>query len=472
LSRGIKENSIKEWRIGYAPDDWKGLSDFLISKGYKTEEIVKAGLGIKNEAGNYYDRFRGRIIFPIFDPNSQIIGFGGRIFGPKSKDEIAKYVNTPNTLLYDKSRVLYGLHSAKEEIRKNNSCILVEGYTDVIMVSQAGYKNVVATSGTALTPFQLRILKRYAENLLTAFDMDIAGDSATKRGIDLAQSLGFSIKVITMPEGSDPADIISKNLQEWEKLAQEAKSILAFYFDTTFSRFNSRDPEGKKEIGKILLPILKRIPNKIEQGFWVQELARKLEVKEENIEEELRKVKKAEPAFLGANSEDFDVKQISPQFWQEKRSRKDLLEEQIVISIFRSPESLEIITEKELSLFSSPICQILDCLRKSQPLVRQVSNEAGDFQFEVIKTNVPSDLVEFVNYLALKSEVEEMTPQELNEECKKCLKAIKILEIKNKLDEFSRGIKNAERENNLEKAQTFLDQFHLCSKSLRDLESA
>ncbi|PJB98316.1 MAG: hypothetical protein CO078_02160, partial [Candidatus Nealsonbacteria bacterium CG_4_9_14_0_8_um_filter_36_17] len=174
ISRGITEESIKKWRLGYSPDTWQGLSDFLVSKRYKQEEAERAGLSIKNERGSFFDRFRGRIIFPIFDLNSQVIGFGGRVFKEKDKTEIAKYVNTPNTLLYDKSRVLYGLDRAKLEVRKRENCVLVEGYTDVIMSHQAGILNVVATSGTALTPYQLKILKRYSENLILGFDMDVA----------------------------------------------------------------------------------------------------------------------------------------------------------------------------------------------------------------------------------------------------------------------------------------------------------
>ena len=271
LTRGINEESVKKWRLGYAPDIWRSSSDFLVSKGYKREEIVKAGLAIMKE-GNLksYDRFRGRIIFPIFDLNSQVVGFGGRVFGEKGEREVAKYMNIPNTLLYDKSRILYGLNAAKMKIREKNQCILVEGYTDVILAHQVGFGNTVATSGTALTPFQLRILKRYSQNLLTAFDMDVAGNMATKKGIDLAQKQGFDIKVITMPEGSDPADIISKKSADFEKLITSAKSILSFYFETAFSKFDKETPEGKREISKIILPVIRRIPNKIEQSSPVK----------------------------------------------------------------------------------------------------------------------------------------------------------------------------------------------------------
>lgn len=469
LDRGIKEESIKKWRVGYAPDVWQGLADFLTSRGYGQEEIKKAGLGLSSEKGSFYDRFRGRIIFPVFDLNSQVVGFGGRVFKEKDKKEIAKYVNTPNTLLYDKSRVLYGLDKAKGEIRKRDSCILVEGYTDVIMVSQAGNANVAATSGTALTPYQLKILKRYSENLLTAFDMDVAGDTATKRGIDLAQARGFNIKVITMPQASDPADIVSKNPKDWEKLVGEAKSILDFYFKTAFALLDPKTPEGKREISKILLPVIKRIPNKIEQAFWIQELAKKLEVKEENIEEELKKTKDLPPVYFGLE-EDSERKENSSAARQ--KSRQELLEEQIMTFILKSPENLDLITEKEISFFSPQISQILRYFKKTQDSSTTGLSPGDPKQIKALKKNLPLELIDLINYLSLKAEVEELDLEDAKEEFKNCLREIKILEIKNKLDKFSQDIKKAEEEKDSQKIKKLLGEFNSCSKSLRDLEAS
>ncbi len=296
-----------------------------------------------SEQGSFYDRFRGRIIFPIFDLNSQVVGFGGRVFKEKDKAEVAKYVNTPNTILYDKSRILYGLDKAKVEIRKKDNCILVEGYTDVIMCHQAGSVNVVATSGTALTPYQLKILKRYTENLILGFDMDIAGDTATKRGIDLAQNQGFNIKIIRLPEGKDAADIILKNPKEWEKSVEGAKSILDFYFESAFSQKDPKTPEGKKEISKILLPVIKRIPNQIEKSFWIQKLAKELEVREENIIEELKKVKLEEEVFGLEPEEIINLPQ---------KTRRELLEERLIIMFFKfKTQNINLIEERETFLF-------------------------------------------------------------------------------------------------------------------------
>jgi len=447
LGRGITEESIKKWRLGYSPDTWQGLSDFLVSKGYTKEEAERAGLSIKDERGSFFDRFRGRIIFPIFDFNSQVIGFGGRVFKEKDKEEIAKYVNTPNTLLYDKSRVLYGLDRAKLEIRRRDTCVLVEGYTDVIMSHQAGIFNVVATSGTALTLWQLKILKRYSENLILGFDMDVAGDSATKRGIDLAQSQGFNIKIVRLQAGKDAADIISKNPKEWETSLQNSKSILEFYFETAFSAKNPKTPEGKKEIAKILLPVLKRIPNQIEKSFWLQKLSKNLEVREEDLREELKKAKLSEEIY-GLEPEEIITQPL--------KSRKELLEERIITLILKSPQNLNLIEKNFLPYFSPEIQEILTKLEKKE-------NPNSEF-FSYPSAAKGEEETHLFDYLSLKAEVEEIEEKDIEPEIKICLKEIQSLEIKNKLDELSKKIKKAEEEKNSKKIEKLIQEFNEFAK--------
>jgi DNA primase len=437
IDRGIKEESIKKWRLGYAPDVWQGLADFLFSRGYQHEEIKKAGVGLSSEKGSFYDRFRGRIIFPIFDLNSQVAGFGGRVFKDKDNKEIAKYVNTPQTMLYDKSRILYGLDKAKVEIRKKDCCILVEGYVDLIMAFQAGFENAVATSGTALTPFQLKILKRYSDNLLTAFDMDIAGDAATKRGIDLAQLHGFNVKVVTLPQGLDPADLIAKKPAEWEKRVAEAKSIMDFYFESALAEFDKKTPEGKKDISRALLPAIKKIPNRIVQTHWLNRLAGELKVKEEDVEEELKKIKLGEYSeTLGIEPE--EVKNLPV------KSRKELLEERLVMLVLKYPQGLDLIEKEASEGFSEPVKEILAKLKK--------------------KDKIDSD---FFNYLSLKAEIEEGREEETEEEIKAeiqyCLKELASLKMKGKLNQISSEIKKAEEEQDVKKVEKLIKEFNqLC----------
>jgi len=449
IGRGITEESIRKWRIGYAPDVWQGLSDFLTSRGYTEEQIKKAGLGLSSEKGSFYDRFRGRIIFPVFDLNSQVVGFGGRVFKDKDNKEIAKYVNTPQTMLYDKGRILYGLDRAKVEIRRKDFCILVEGYVDLIMVSQAGFQNVVATSGTALTPFQLKILKRYSENLFTAFDMDVAGDAATKRGIDLAQLQGFNVKVVTLPEDMDPADAVLKDPKIWEKAVAEAKSIMDFYFDSAFAKFDKGSADGKKEISKVLLPVIKRIPNKIVQAHWIGELAKRLKVKEENIEEELKKAKVEEyPEALGLEPE--EVSNLPP------KSRRELLEERLVTLILKAPQNMEIIKEEELNRLSPQIKEILLKLKKNKKI------ESDFFNYpNAVKSG---EEINLFDYLALKAEVEEIEEKEISPEIQCCLKEILVIEIKDKLDKISQDIKTAEEEKNWKRVEELTKEFNELAK--------
>jgi len=438
LKRGVKEESLKKWRIGYAPDVWQGLSDFLDSRGYTKEEIEKAGLGLSSEKGSFYDRFRGRIIFPVFDLNSQVIGFGGRVFKEKDKAEIAKYVNTPQTVLYDKGRTLYGLDKAKVAIRKQDSCILVEGYMDLIMVSQAGFENVVATSGTALTPSQLNILKRYTDKIYSAFDMDVAGDNATKRGIELAQAQEFEVKVVVLPEGKDPADAILKDVKIWEESLKSAKSIMDFYFETTFSKFDKKTPEGKKEISGILLPVIKRIPNKIVQSHWTSKLAEKLETKEVYVEEEMEKVKPEEySAALGIEPE--EVKNLPV------KTRREMLEERLVVLAFKKTEALDEIGEKHLSFLSPFVKEIILKMKENSKV------EAKAFEAEN---------AELFNLLSLQAEIEEIAEKDIIPEVQCCLSEINSLELKNKLDNITKEIKKAENEKDTKKAEELTREFN------------
>ena len=470
LGRGISKESIKKWRLGYAPDTWQGLSDFLTSRGYKKEEVEKAGLGMSSEIGSFYDRFRGRIIFPIFDLNSQVVGFGGRIFKEKNKGEIAKYINTPNTLLYDKSQVIYGLDQAKMAIRKKDFCILVEGYTDVILSSQAGVENVVSSSGTALTSYQLKILKRYSENIYTAFDMDIAGSSATKRGIDLAQAQGFNIKVIIMPEDKDPADIISENQAEWGKLVSNARSILDFYFETAFSKFNPKEVEGKVEISKILLPVVKRIPNKIAKSHWIQELSKRLQVKEEDLETELKKIK-TEAKFPIFNEPVEEKKETLGQNIQ-TRSRKDLLEERIASLVLKYPQHLSLIDKKYFSYFSTDFQKILNYLKQNL----DSGHIPPKFSLKIwAGKGLPQKLINFLNDLSFASEVdynpleEQFNGEDLpnpEEEIKICLGETENLEIKNELDQISKQIKTAEETHDFKKVESLIQKFNSLSQRL------
>jgi len=333
LKRGFKEETIKDWKIGYAPSTWNSLCDYLIGLGYKREDIINAGMASEK----FFDRFRSRIIFPICDASGQSIGFTGRVFN--SEDE-AKYLNTPNTLLYDKSQALYGIDKAKIEIRKKDSCILVEGNVDCIMSHQSGVKNCLAVSGTALTTIHLGIIKRFSNNLTFAFDMDLAGNNATKKGIDIAINNGFNVKVIAMNNEKDPADIIlSSGEEEWKRIIEGAKPINQFYFDLALKNKDVKSIEDQKRIVDELLPIFKKIDNTIEQTHWIQKLAEVLSIREDDVRQEMKKVKLPDQEF---------------EIQKEKKGkpRRELLEETILSIILINPLMVEKLNQEQKELFT------------------------------------------------------------------------------------------------------------------------
>ncbi len=297
--RGVLDETVKEFRLGFAPSDWNSLGTFLKDRGYSENEIIEAGLAVKRTDGSgAYDRFRSRIMFPIADLNGQVVGFTGRIFsaegGPAfGGEEPAKYINTPQTRIYDKSRILYGLNKAKTEIKRADQCVLVEGNMDALMSYQAGVKNVVASSGTALTSTHLTLLHRYTTNLGFCFDSDQAGAIATKRGIGLALSQNFSIKVVEIndKECKDPADLVKKNSKAWLETVNKAKPVLEFYFNKAKSTFNPDSADSKKSVISVLAPFLKRLTSQVEKSHWITQLAFFLRVKEEAVEADVSAAK-------------------------------------------------------------------------------------------------------------------------------------------------------------------------------------
>ncbi|MCK5490307.1 MAG: DNA primase [Candidatus Pacebacteria bacterium] len=296
-NRGLTEDIIEKFQLGYAPDSWDLLSNFLKKKGYDEIDIAATGMTVKKDRGGYYDRFRNRIMFPINNIGGQTIGFSSRVM-PGEDESQAKYINTPETLIYNKGRVLYGLDKAKNEIRQKDLCIMVEGNMDVIASFQAKVENVVATSGTALTTDQIRIIKRYTKNIAFSFDMDSAGIKAANKGIEMALAEDISVNVITIPEGKDPADCVKNNPKLWEKAVQNPKLIMEFYFESVFSKYNSDNIDDKKKIAEELLRIISNISNDIDRGYYRNQLSDKLGLDEKIIFEYENKIKREKSGFI------------------------------------------------------------------------------------------------------------------------------------------------------------------------------
>jgi DNA primase len=283
--RGFEDETIKKFGLGYNPDQWDALTKAALDKGYLKEFLQKTGLSIVKESGvgeadRMFDRFKGRVIFPIQSLSGRVLGFGGRILGNDKK--AAKYLNSPESEIYHKSKVLYGINLAKQAIAKEDTCYLVEGYTDVIQFYQRGIQNVVASSGTALTPEQIRLVNRLTRNITVLFDGDAAGERASLRGIDMILEQGMNVRVCTFPAGEDPDSFARKNeLEDVVSYLKENSKDFIQYKTSLLAREAANDPIKKAETVRDIVQSIARIPDRIKREIYIQECAATMNISEE-----------------------------------------------------------------------------------------------------------------------------------------------------------------------------------------------
>lgn len=295
--RALAEETITSFGIGFAPDTWDSLKNALNKKGIDDATLLKAGLASPREKGvGCFDRFRGRIMFPIRDVHGDVVGFTGRVMpGADGKDpkDVGKYMNTPQTPLYNKSAVLFCLDRARTEIKRKGFAVVVEGNMDAITSHQAGVTNVVASSGTAFTDEQLGLLQRYANKLVLSFDMDAAGELAARRSIDLALQHGFVLRVLRLPPeaGKDPDDCIRKNPALWTRAIDESVPYMQWYIDKVRTKMQGADPQKKAELSKELLGEIAKIPEPVEQAEWVKVVAAMFGTPEVMLYERLQSIR-------------------------------------------------------------------------------------------------------------------------------------------------------------------------------------
>jgi DNA primase len=297
--RGLTTPTIESFGLGYAPDSWDAALSYFTGKGYSPQELLDVGIVTESQEGNrVYDRFRHRITFPIRDMTGKMCGFGARILRP---DDIPKFLNSPQTALFDKGRLLYGLDQARKPIRAQDQVVIVEGYLDVIALHQGGFPNAVSPMGTALTEDQIRLLKRFTRRIILALDPDAAGAKATLRGLEVTrQALDHSdelvfdarglvrhearlqadVRVTTLPEGMDPDEVVLRNPEEWAQIVANARPVVIHVMETLAVGRNLDDPKTKSEIAAQVLPLIEDVPNAIERDTYRQRLARLLRVDE------------------------------------------------------------------------------------------------------------------------------------------------------------------------------------------------
>jgi DNA primase len=340
--RGFTDETIKKFELGYSLDQWRAFTDAALDKKYALEYLEKTGLTIVKHSGQgekketKFDRFKGRIMFPIHSMSGRVLGFGGRTLLTDKK--VAKYVNSPESEIYHKSKVLYGLYQAKQDIAKEDNCYLVEGYTDVISLVQAGVKNVVASSGTALTSDQIRLINRLTPNITVLFDGDAAGIRASIRGIDLILEQGLNVKVVAFPAGDDP-DSFSKNKSHDEilnYLKENAKDFIQFKTSLLLEE-TKNDPIKKAELIRNIVFSISKIPNNIQREIYIQECAVLMGISEEVLFNELSQNRKKEQresarnqnasrtSFTGVKKETKLVEKVDQLFTLEKKLIEILL---------------------------------------------------------------------------------------------------------------------------------------------------
>jgi len=299
--RNLKQPILETFEIGYAPQSYEATAQHLRSKGFATEELEAAGLLSSHEAGRSYDRFRHRMMIPIRDARSRMVGFGARAV---EKDAVPKYLNSPQTVLFDKGRILFGLDKARRSIRSENQAVIVEGYMDVIGVYQAGFTNLVSPMGTALSEHQLRLLKRYSRRMVLALDPDPAGNKGTLRGLNVAREvldremdpvfdarglvryegrLDADIRIATLPGELDPDEVVAKDPEAWQRLIAEAQTVVDYVMETLSNQADLDDPKAKSRIAREVLPLINDVADVVERDAYRQKLARLLRVDERTL---------------------------------------------------------------------------------------------------------------------------------------------------------------------------------------------
>ncbi len=327
IKRGIRQETAKLCKLGFARQSWDALCAHLKAKGFSLSLIEKAGLAIPKEGGGHYDRFRNRIIFPIFDVKSGAIGFGARVID----ESLPKYINSPETPVYRKGRNLYGLNLAKEALREFDFVVVVEGYLDCIVPYQHGLRNICASLGTALTPEQARLIKRYTHNVVMVYDGDLAGELATLRSLDIFIEEEMSVRIAALPSGYDPDTYVRKfGIDSLNKLIKDSDDLFDYQLKVLKRKFDTRDSEGKARIASIMLATIKKLKNFILRDEYIRKLSGKLDV-EESFVRDLFNSLKGESAISGAAVSESFAK-LSKTNPTEKLLMKLMLEESALIS--------------------------------------------------------------------------------------------------------------------------------------------
>ncbi len=453
--RELPDTVIDEFKLGYAPRSWESLGKFLLNKGFTLSEIVESGLVVRKDTGRkFYDRFRGRLIFPLHNSRGEVVAFSGRSL---REDNGPKYMNTPESPAFNKSRYLYGLFQSKKYIRKVRKALVVEGPIDLLMPFSRGTKNIVASQGTALTPGQIGLLKRYADSIAICFDTDLAGNAATRRGIELAGKEGLDVSVVALPpKYKDPDDCARQNPAEWERLVENPIAVYDFYLQKALQKYDQATPEGKKKVAAEVLPVLKDISDDIQRAAYVQKLASELEM-------DLEVVERAMERAPSARSEDYRNKSesdLEPYFEQREYPPREFY---MLALILRAPKDRAGAFTHRLgkSDFTHPK------LRAFFEKLKSYHQDSEDFILRDFRAKIEqhSELLELLEDLVLQDF--NFALGDLDDELEVGLHKLKQEKIKRKIKELGKEIAAAEKDEEYDEVEKLQEKLNKYSRKLQ-----
>lgn len=461
-SRAVSAESIATFGIGYSPAEWDKLLLHLRSKGFSPDEVVAAGLALKSERGpGAYDRFRDRLMFPINDSQGRVVGFGGRTLEAEAKEAPAmagqaKYINSPQSLVYNKSLVVYNLDRAKQAMKEAGYAVLVEGYMDVIGAWEAGVKNVAASSGTALTPEQVKLLKRYVNEIRLSFDADTAGQNASERGIDVALAAELEVKVITLPFGKDPDECARQDPAAFRQAIDKALPIVEYTWTKVQPQYDTKSREGQKQAAQRLLRVIAKLPDPVERDYYLRWLSRELGVEERSLRERLAMV-----APMNVPTAPVPAAPALP----ETVDRQRLLSERLLTLALHYPEHLTVVWQE-----ARPDWLSVGGPRELYKRLLLYYNENQHLDFDELRKELAQEreLVELLEALFWRGEqdVPDLEDGAVVAEERQLLNYLQQQALSQELKELSAAIAQAERGGDEASLRELLDRFTEVSQQL------
>ncbi len=452
--RGLKLQSIKEFQLGFSPDNPTVLKRFLIDKKrFAPKDIEGAGIGYPK--GNLFiDRLRGRIIFPLFDHRGNAVGFAGRIMPNNPNQDMAKYINTPETLVYHKSSLLYGLNLTKEAIKKKKTAIVVEGELDAISSWQTGVKNTVAIKGSALTEDQIRLVSRFAKEVILALDSDMAGNEAARKGVILANDLGLEVKIARLYKYKDPDEAARKDPEGYKQSLIKAVGVWDFMIDSVFEKYDGKSGADKAKISREITPILASIGDKIVRAHYIKLAAKKLAVSEEAVSEQVT-----------FSTKEGGIKvNISEEIGTLSRGRRELLEERLLQLAFQSDPSI-LAKPSVNTLIKTPLAKRMAEEYIKYGKKRKTFNPSG------FSESLPKELLSGFSEMVLKMDEElEDNPDTVQLEIVIVKRELQALAIKEKMKDLSKKIKEYEENSDKKSSLKTQKEFTKQTDKLHDLE--